>query len=484
MNAADFQALLPVLILAGGATIIMLQIAFQRSIKLTSALTLLTFLGASVSCFWAADVAPRMVTPLLKGDHMALLFCGVFTLAGFVTTVFSIDYMEQRGDEPEEYFLLLLLSTMGACILAYSTHLVSLLLGMELLSVALYALIAYPDKSILPLEAAIKYLVLSGAASATMLFGFALLYAVTGTLAFSELGIQLAAAQTSSTIPLFAAALVLAGLGFKLSLVPFHMWTPDVYEGAPSPVTGFLASVSKAAVFVALLRWFLESNLFQFTIVVEITGLMAILSMVVGNLLALQQDNIKRLLAYSSIAHMGYLIIILMVAGNTENRALATEAAIYYLIAYTVTTLAAFGVLALISAEQNDRENVEIHHLGGLMWQHPLLACLMLVALLSLAGIPLTAGFIGKFYILTAAVSGFHWVLVASLVLGSAIGIYYYLRIVFHMTKKPEEQHYQITAPRSWMVRAVSGSLILSILLLGLAPQPLMEYIRSILLSA
>ena len=189
----------------------------------------------------------------------------------------------------------------------------------------------------------------------------------------------------------------------------------------------------------------------------------------------------KRLLAYSSVAHMGYLIIIFMAAGNIHNRALATEAAIYYLIAYTATTLAAFGVLALISTEQNDRENVEIHHLGGLMWQRPLLACLMIVALLSLAGIPLTAGFIGKFYILTAAVSGYHWVLVASLILGSAIGIYYYLRIVFEMTKKPEEYHYLVSAPRSWMIRAISGSLILSILLLGMAPQPLMEYIRSIL---
>lgn len=481
MNAADFQALLPVLILAGGATFIMLQIAFKRSIALTSAMTLLTFLAAAISCFWAADVAPKMVTPLLKADHMALLFCAVFTLAGFVTTVLSVDYMEQRGDEPEEYFLLLLLSTMGACVLAYSTHLVSLLLGMELLSVALYALIAYPDKSILPLEAAIKYLVLSGAASATMLFGFALLYAMTGTMSFSELGVRLATIETSNAISLCAAALVFAGLGFKLSLVPFHMWTPDVYEGAPSPVTGFLASVSKAAVFLALLRWFLESNLFQFPALIKIMGLIAILSMIMGNLLALQQDNIKRLLAYSSIAHMGYLIIIFMAAGNIHNRALATEAAIYYLIAYTVTTLAAFGVLALISAEQNDRENVEIHHLAGLMWQRPLLASLMLVALLSLAGIPLTAGFIGKFYILTAAVSGYHWVLVASLILGSAIGIYYYLRIVFHMTKKPDEHHYQVNATQSWMVRAVSASLILGILLLGTAPQPLMEYIRSIL---
>jgi len=481
MSVDDFQVLSPLLVLAGGSTLIMLQIAFKRSVKLTSTMTVLVFAATFLSCFWADDVAPRTVTPLLDGDQLALLFCGVFSLGGLVTTVLSIDYMQNRGDEPEEYFLLLVLSTLGACVLAYATHLVSLLLGMELLSVALYALIAYPDKSILPLEAAIKYLVLSGAASATMLFGFALLYAITGTLSFAELGSQLATTETNSTIPLFATAMIIAGIGFKLSLVPFHMWTPDVYEGAPSPVTGFLASVSKAAIFVALLRWFLDSNLFQFEALVKCIGLIAILSMIAGNLLALQQNNMKRLLAYSSIAHMGYLIIIFIVAGDSLNRSLATEAAIFYLIAYTFTTLAAFGVLALVTSKQQDRENVEIQYIAGLMWQRPLLASLLLVALLSLAGIPLTAGFIGKFYLLTAAVSGYHWILVAGLVIGSVIGIYYYLRIVYYMTKKPEEQHYQVNAPRSAMISVVSSSLILSILLLGVAPQPLLEYIRSIL---
>jgi NADH-quinone oxidoreductase subunit N len=481
MNMTDFQALLPLLVLAGGATVIMLQIAFYRNISLTSVITVLTFLAAALSCIPASDTAPRLVTPLLQADHLALLFCGVFALAGLATTVLSVDYMAQRGDEPEEYFLLLTLATMGACTLAYSTHLVSLLLGMELMSVALYALIAYPDKSVLPLEAAIKYLVLSGAASATMLFGFALLYAITGTLAFSELGQRLGELQSGGAILLAAAAMIIAGLGFKLSLVPFHMWTPDVYEGAPSPVTGFLASVSKAAVFLVLLRWFLESDLFRYPILVDLTGLIALFSMLAGNWLALQQDNIKRMLAYSSIAHMGYLLIILVVARNIDNRALATEAAVYYLIAYTATTLAAFGLLTLICADHNERENVQLHHVSGLFWQRPLLAILMLVALLSLAGIPLTAGFIGKFYIFSAAVSGYHWILLGSLIIGSGIGIYYYLRVVFYMTRRPDEHPYEAVKPGGWQVRALSCALIASILLLGTVPQPLMAYLRSIL---
>lgn len=481
MNAADFYSLAPLLILAGGATILMLQIAFRRDIKLTSALTVATLLAAAFSIIGAGDNVPRFVTPLLRADHLALVFSGLFCLAAAVTSILSIDYLRQRGDEPEEFFLLLILSTLGACVLAYAAHLASLLLGLELMSISLYALIAYPDKTKLPLEAAIKYLVLSGAATATMLFGFALLYGTTGTMQFAAMGDQLMDAHAGSAVLLVAAVMVVSGLGFKLSLVPFHMWTPDVYDGAPAPVTGFLASVSKAAVFVALLRWFLASDLFRFDILIDSISLLAIFSMLAGNILALLQSNIKRMLAYSSIAHMGYLVIILVVGSNMDNRALAIEAGMYYLIAYTVTTIAAFGLLTLLSSEGHHRENVQLHDVSGLFWHQPLYASLMMVALLSLAGIPLTAGFIAKFYLISAAVSDFRWVLLGSLVVGSGIGIYYYLRVIFYMTRKVEEHNNNPVAPGGWLVKAVSCALIASILLLGTVPQPLMEYLRSIL---
>lgn len=481
MTVADFQALLPLLVLAGGATFLMLQIAFLRSVTLTATLATLTMGFAALSCIYAAQQVPLTVTPLLRADSFALLFCVLFCTAGAVTVLLSQEYIRHHGDEPEEYFLLLLLSTLGACVLAYAVHLASLLLGLELMSVSLYALIAYPNKSILPLEAAIKYLVLSGAASATALFGFALLYAATGTLEFAELGQKLGQSEMGESILLVAAAMILAGLGFKLSVVPFHLWTPDVYAGAPAPVTGFLASVAKAAVFVALLRLFLEADLFRYRILVEVTGLLAILSMLAGNLLALLQTNIKRMLAYSSIAHLGYLLIIFMVCINSENRDLATEAAAYYLIAYTATTLGAFGLLTLISARQEQRENVELHNVSGLFWRQPLLAGLMLVALLSLAGIPLTAGFIAKFYIFNAAVSGHHWVLLCALIAGSGIGIYYYLRVVYYMTRRPEQHHAEVELADGWYARAMSCAVIATILLLGTLPQSLMGYLRSIL---
>jgi NADH-quinone oxidoreductase subunit N len=481
MSALELQALLPLLVLAGGATVMMLQIAFMRGLRLTTALALVTLLLAALSVIPAATDAPLAVTPLLVADRFGLLFCALFCCAGAVTVLLSVDYLKQRGDEPEEYFLLLLLSVMGACVLAYTVHVASLLLGLELLSVALYALIAYPDKSIVPLEASIKYLVLSGAASATVLFGFALLYAATGSLTFQGIGEQLDTVEGGQAILLVAAAMIVAGLGFKLSMVPFHLWTPDVYDGAPAPVTGFLASVSKAAVFVVLLRLFLDADLFRYHILVQLLGLMAIFSMLAGNFLALLQTNIKRMLAFSSIAHMGYLLVVFMAGIDSANRALATEAAVFYLIAYTVTTLAAFGLLSLISSGSVERERVNLRDVSGLFWRQPLAAGLLLVAMLSLAGIPLTAGFVAKFYIISAAASGSNWVLLGSLVIGSGLGIYYYLRVVFYMTQRVGDQDVGPAAPSTVGVRVVSLVLIASILLLGLLPQPLLEYLRSIL---
>ena len=481
MTGADFQSLSPLLILSGGATVLMLQIAFVRSVNLTATLTTLILALAALSCVYAGQIEEQRVTPLLLADHFALLFCALFCAAAAVTALLSHDYIQHHGDEPEEYFLLLTLSTLGACVLAYAVHVASFLLGLELLSVSLYALIAYPNKSILPLEAATKYLVLSGAASATALFGFALLYAVTGTLEFSTLGTRLDETISGQPVLIAGAAMVFAGMAFKLSIVPFHLWTPDVYDGAPSPITGYLASVAKAAVFVAVLRLFLEADLFRYQLLVELIGLMAILSMLAGNLLALLQTNIKRMLAYSSIAHIGYLLIIFMAYLTSGDRALTVEAAAYYLIAYTATTLAAFGLLTLISAQQVERENVELHHVTGLFWQRPLLAALMLVAMLSLAGIPLTAGFIAKFYLFSAAVNGQNWTLLGSLILGSGIGIYYYLRVVYYMTRRPEHQPTGPGTTQSWREFALPGVLIATILLLGTMPQALMAFLESIL---
>ena len=480
MTGAAFIALAPLLVLSAGAVLLMLQIAVRRSARSAYLMALASLLGAAASVYWAGAGTTLQVTPLLLADRYALFFTLLFCLCGAVTAIISRQYLLQREGQNEEFFLLLILSTLGAVTLAYATHLASLLLGLELLGVALYALIAYPDRGTLPLEAAIKYLVLSGAASATFLFGFALLYAVTGALSYDGIGAAVRHAnQTGAPLLLAGAAMILAGLGFKLSTVPFHMWTADVYEGAPAPVSGFLSSVSKAAVFAAILRWWLESGLYDFPGLVAAVSLLAGASMLIGNLLALLQDNVKRILAYSSIAHIGYLMIILVACGLSPAPALAVEAACFYLVAYTVTTLAAFSLPGLLSKHSDDREPDQLSDLQGLFWRAPTLALLLTVALLSLAGIPLTAGFIGKFYLFAGGIDGALWGLLWLLVIGSAIGIYYYLRLVYTMTRPTIDNAPAISIAGG--SRILCYALIAAMLYLGILPGTLMGYLRVIL---
>jgi NADH-quinone oxidoreductase subunit N len=482
LNAANLLALAPILVLSGAIVLLMVQISISRNFGWAYGITALSMFAAGLSAIAAVAGDPLQLTPLLLADDYALFFSALFCFCGGITAIISRDYLETREGQNEEFFLLLLLSTLGAVTLAYATHLASLLLGLELLGVALYALIAYPERGSLPLEASIKYLILSGAASSIFLFGFALIYASLGTMSYDGIGAAVHGTAGGSRILLTAgAAMILAGLGFKLSVVPFHMWTPDVYEGAPAPVSGFLAAVSKGAVFAALLRWWLASALYEFPALLMAVAVLAGASMLVGNLLALLQENVKRLLAYSSIAHVGYLLIVMVACGISPTPALSVEAACYYLVAYTTTTLAAFSVLSLISKNSGDSERDQLQDLSGLFWRRPGQALLFTVAVLSLAGIPLTAGFIGKFYLFTTGVDTALWGLLALLVVGSAISIFYYLRIIYTMSRTlTGEEDSSVTSLRRTSQTACYALIIL-ILYLGIAPASLMSYLRTIL---
>lgn len=482
MNVA-YQAMLSPIVLSAVILVLMMQIAFWRHATtswIISCLGIVLATGALLStrALFNSEIEHVIVTPLLVSDHYSVFFSALILFATLITALLARDYLEHRDGENEEFYLLLMLSALGGLILVSATHLASFLLGLELLGVALYALIAYPERGHLPLEAAVKYLVLSGAASAILLFGFALIYAATGALSFSAIGDQLAALgpQNSQLLILIGSAMVLTGIGFKLSLVPFHMWTPDVYHGAPSPVTGFLATVSKGAIFAALLRLFVDARLYQYESLILGLSLIAIASMLVGNLLALQQNNLKRLLAYSSIAHLGYLLITLVVYSASQQTNLAIEATAYYLVAYVVTSLAAFALLSIIS---NRRESDTVDDITGLFWQQPLLALLLSVALLSLAGIPLTVGFIGKFYIFTTGIKASLWLLIGTLVIGSAIGIYYYLRLIFAMTARPLNDQ-NTTFPLSLVAKFVVCLLIFMMFYFGVFPQTLMEHLGAL----
>ncbi|HWT80900.1 MAG TPA: NADH-quinone oxidoreductase subunit N, partial [Candidatus Methylomirabilis sp.] len=421
MGTTDFTAILPLLIVASAAVAVMLDAA--RGAERSGAAGW-TILGLAVSLGtlpFASAVSPRQVTPLLRLDGYALLYIGLILAAALAVAALSTGYLARRGLPQGEYHVLLLLATLGSAVLVSSSHYASFFLGLELLSVSLYALIAYPRSHRRPLEAGVKYLVLAGASSAFLLFGMALTYAETGTMEFARIGSILSSEKLGVAYMLAGLGLMLTGIGFKLAVVPFHMWTPDVYEGAPAPVTAFVATVSKGAMFALLLRFFAEANAYGYSSVTLGLGVIAVASMLAGNLLALLQDNIKRILAYSSIAHLGYLLVAFLAAGQT-----GVEAVTFYLVAYFVTMLGAFGVVTVLSTEDRDADIMEDYR--GLFWRRPALALTFTAMLLSLAGIPLTAGFVGKFFVLSAAVGSALWIPVFVLVVGSAIGLFYYLR--------------------------------------------------------
>ncbi len=487
MTALQLQALAPYLVLAGGIVLLLVLVAWLRSHVVAFAGSLAVLAAALVSVRLAVDAGDQSIDDLLRVDGYALFFLALFALAALATAVLSHRYLPSRARHRQEFYILLVIATLGAAVTASATNFPGFLLGLEVLSISLYAMIAYPEEGRPPLEAAAKYLVLSGAASSTMLFGMALIYLVTATLAFVEPGELV---RNDRVILSLGQALLLAGVFFKLSLVPFHMWTPDVYQGAPAPVTGFVATVSKGAVFAVLLRYALDAGLLDADVLRTVVVVVAALSMVGGNLLALLQANLKRLLAYSSIAHVGYLLIALLVAAAPGvETGLGVEAALVYMAGYFLMTLAAFGVIAVLSSDpapasesvlpggSGDAEELSAYE--GLLWKRPLLAAVLAVAALSLAGIPLTVGFIAKFYLVAAGVDGAVWVLVWALILGSAIGIYYYLRIVFALAKRPEGESTASSRVR-WEGVATVAVLGATILALGVYPGPVVDFVRGL----
>ncbi|HET7752097.1 MAG TPA: NADH-quinone oxidoreductase subunit N, partial [Terriglobales bacterium] len=345
---------------------------------------------------------------------------------------------------------------------------------LEILSVSLYALNAYIYPRKTALEAGIKYLVLAAASAAFLLFGMALIYAAVGTMEFSRMAsLMMETAGPNRTLLLPGLAMIITGMAFKLALVPFHMWTPDVYQGAPPPVAAFIATVSKGGMFALLLRYFYRLELHNYAPVVAVFTIIAIASMLGGNLLALLQSNVKRILAYSSIAHMGYVLVAFIASG-----VLAVEAVTFYLVAYFVTIIGAFGVVTVLSNGDEDAESLEAYR--GLFWRRPALAGVMTAMLLSLTGIPVTAGFIGKFYVVAAGASSSAWTLIIILVVSSVIGAFYYLRVIFALYADTTEEPAK-GAPRMALGSSVLVVLTLLLIWLGVYPAPLLHVIRAAL---
>jgi len=473
MSGTDLTAILPFIVLGGTAIIVILAIAFCRNHRLTALLSLLGLVLCLIAIWPASDMAPRHVTPLFVIDRYALFYMGLIFAASIAVLLLSYGYLAARREQPEEFYLLVLVATLGAAALVASDHFASFFLGLETLSISLLGLIAYPRDHEKPLEASVKYLILAGISSAFLLFGMALIYARLGTLEFARIATLLTVNDAQPNLYwLTGLALIFTGVGFKLSVVPFHMWAPDVYEGAPAPVAAFVAVVSKGAMFALLLRYFVTANADGFGPVPMMIETVAIASILVGNLLALLQDNIKRILAYSSIAHLGYLLVAFLAGG-----ALQIEAITYYLVAYAVMTVGAFGIITVLSAgAAAEIEDLDAYR--GLIWQRPWLGGAFAAMLLSLAGIPLTMGFIGKFYAIAAGVNSAMWPAVIALIVGSVIGLFYYLRIIVAIcaTNPDDATAYIGAIPKTG--GATLAVLTLMLIGLGVYPTPLIHLIQ------
>ena len=470
MNGHDITALLPIIVTTAVAVIVMLILAFRRNHTLIFAATVIGLAVSLASVFIALPYAPRAVTTLIVIDRFVLFYIALILAATLVIAFLSYGYLVRQSQRREEYYILLVLAAVGSEVLAASSHYASFFLGLEILSISLYGLIAYERGTLAGIEAGIKYLILAAVSSAFILFGMAMIYLETGTLQFYVLLTNHASAF--ATLSLVGFAMITVGVGFKLALVPFHLWTPDVYQGAPAPVTAFVATVSKGAMFALLVRYFVQLDLYRYASVVAVFSVIAALSIVVGNVLALLQDNVKRLLAYSSIAHLGYLLVALLASGPR-----GVSAVNFYLVAYFVTNLGAFGVVAYLSESEKEAEMMDDYR--ALAWRRPWLSGVFTAMLFSLAGIPLTAGFIGKFFIIAAGAGAQLWALLIVLVIGSVISFFYYLRIVIVMFREREP-----TAPGRPSFSLLGGialsALTLLLVWLGIYPAPLVAMIDSV----
>ena len=366
-------------------------------------------------------------------DNFSLFFYLVFILGTALTVLISLQYLKDYDKNLAEYYALLLFATVGMMIMAASAHLIMIFLGLEVMSIAVYVLAGLFREDARSNEAALKYLILGSFASAFLLFGMAMLYgAAGGTLYLGDLAGRLAGATALQPLILLSIALLVVGFGFKVASVPFHMWTPDVYEGAPTSVTAFMAVGVKAAAFAAFARVFFLAFLAMKMDWNMLLWVLAVATMTVGNVTAIAQTNIKRMLAYSSIAHAGYLLVALVAANQ-----LGAVSLLYYLLAYTLMNLGAFGVVILVGRKRDSYLN--IYDYSGLGFQHPALAAAMALFMFALAGIPPTMGFVGKFYIFSAAVkAGYIWLAILG-VLNSLVSVFYYLRITVLMYMKPAE---------------------------------------------
>lgn len=466
-----WSTLLPALILTGGALVLLFTAMSGRvSRAIPPSVALITLAAAAFGVFrtWRTADATLSFGGMMTGDSLSLFGTILFIAAAALTVMHSTGDRGSRRVE-SDYYSLILFATAGMAFMAGSTDLVTFLLSLELLSIAFYVLMGLESLRPGATEAAVKYFLLGAFASAFAIYGTALLYGATGTTSLARLAAVLPAEVAGrNLLALAGLAMLTVGLGFKISMVPFHAWTPDVYQGASTPIAGFLSTGSKAAVLVVMIRVFGESFHGMRVSWVDLIAVLGLITMALGNITALRQLDVKRMLAFSSIAHVGYLL-----AGIAAAGADGASGVLFYLVGYTAMNLTAFGVVLWLERERS--KPITVSEFSGLAGRSPMLAAGMAIALFSLAGVPPTVGFVGKFYLFRAAVrADLTWLAVAG-VLNSVISLYYYLRIVVHMYMKPDEAKDAAPARGPLGSRLALALSTILILVLGIFPNSVLR---------
>ena len=468
-------ALLPEIVLTGWALVLLLVVGWRHrgpgDVRLAGWITLAALASTAGAVFWLWWSTARAdgFSPMIAVDDFRFVTDWLFLGTAGLTVLLSFEYLEREQLLVPEYYVLLVFATLGMMLMGGAADLMVIFLGLELMSIAVYVLAGIDRRNPRAAEAALKYFLLGAFASGFLLYGIALIFGVTGTTNLALIGLQIGLLDAAShPMLLVGAALLLVGFGFKVAAVPFHMWAPDVYDGAPTPISGYMATAVKAAAFAALFRVVGEA-LLAADVWREIVSGMAVVTMVAGNLIALAQRTFKRMLAYSSVAHAGYLLVA-VAAGSPAG----ASAFVFYLVAYTLMTLGAFAVLA--AKGRRGESDVRIDDLAGLAQTRPWLAVLLSLCMLSLLGFPPTAGFLAKWYVLVAAVEAGQWWLAAALVLTSVVSAGYYLPVIMVMYMRPEASPEAHTAVRvGGLARTALAAAAAGLIVFGIRPNRLLE---------
>lgn len=473
----NLNLIMPITVLTAWACVLLLVDLFipKERKGITALLAALGLMVALALVISRAGIATSAFNGMIMIDGFATFLSVIFLLSGLAGIAVAYDYLMRSGIERGEYYVLLLFSIVGMMLMAAAADLIMVFLALELLSIPLYVLagiaVPRPDSE----EAALKYFLLGAFASGFFLYGTALVYGATGSTALTEIVSATASGSVNLSFLVIGAGLILVGLGFKVAVVPFHMWTPDVYQGAPSSVTAFMAVGAKAAGFAALLRIFVLAFPSLAMDLTPVLWALAAFTMVIGNVIAIAQKNIKRMLAYSSIAHAGYIMMALVPYGQGDVASDTVASALFYLLAYMFTSFAAWAVVIALEhnmGEGRDTNGLSLKDYSGLGQKQPALAAAMTIAMLSFIGIPPTLGFVGKFYLLRTVIEGGFPGLALIGLLTSLVSAYYYLRVVVYMYMHDGEP---VVRREPWLYFTALGTAV-GVVVLSIFSEPLFNW--------